>query len=97
MLVPEKPGGVCVVKGTFKIALFVHLLPEALELPPADALWLIDYGFRMPGVISLPPVASQVAGSASPSGEFDQSGGRGVSPAPGRTDASLKQSCGRNG
>ena len=62
LVVPEGAVGRCVLEGRFTRALYVYLDPAALSMSVPDALWLVDYGFRMPGVTSGPP---SMAGSIS--------------------------------
>ncbi len=50
------------IEGRFTRALYVYLDQAALGMNVPDALWLVDYGCRMPGVTSGPP---PMAGSIS--------------------------------
>ena len=62
LVVPEGAECRCVLEGRFTRALYVYLDPAALSMSVPDALWLVDYGFRMPGITSGPP---SMAGSIS--------------------------------
>ena len=65
LVVPEGAGGLCVLEGRFTRALYVYLDQAAFSMSVPDALWLVDYGFRMPGVVSGPSPSAAV----SPEGE----------------------------
>ncbi len=43
----------------FTRALNVYLDPAAFTMSVPDALWLVDYGLRMPGVASGPPLIGE--------------------------------------
>ena len=45
-------------------ALSFYLDRAALQMNAPDALWLVDYGFAMPGVVSSPPLATESASMA---------------------------------
>ena len=51
LAMPEDAESRCVLEGQFTRALYVYLDREALWMSVPDALWLVDYGFRMPGVV----------------------------------------------
>ena len=47
----SSPRADCVVSRTFQYGLHLYLDEGALYMQPRDALWLVDIGFRMPGVV----------------------------------------------
>ena len=52
LMFQAQPAAKCSIRGVFSRGLFCYLERSALELPPVEALWLVDFGFRMPGVVS---------------------------------------------
>ena len=51
LVMPEDSEGSCVLEGTFTRGLYAYVDPAALELAPSDAMWLVDFEFKMPGVV----------------------------------------------
>ena len=62
-MIPEGAEGTCRLEGTFTHGLYAYLDPAALALAPSDALWLVDYGLRMPGVVESGLVARALKGN----------------------------------